>query len=560
MSTADALLRAVIDRPDDDLPRLAYADFLEEAGDAARAEFVRVQVELARLPDHDHARPALEDREHDLLAAHEAGWLGEAASAVEWHWHRGFVEEVASSPRWMLDTGDGLSAAHPCRRWRVLSDGPEDWAALDKLEQARWTTRLEAVDLSAGGPVDVPAGQFLTLANLERLRELDLVHWPNVFGGLPGLLRAIPPADHLAVLRLHGTGDAGLDPTALADALGRARLTELSVPHTGLTAAGLRHLLAAPCCRELTSLDVRDNDLGPNAWQAFRDAPCRLRELDLSGTPLGAFALDRVLGCDSTAELRSLELNRCGSAMANVRALAGSRFWRQAEDLRMHNGTIPARALEPLWETAPGPAALRSLDLSDNFLYDAGVAELAAAPWAGSLTWLALSRNYLTDDAARTIAAYGRFRQLRTLHLSYNHPSWQEDADEDAAITEAGVIALAESPTLANLRLLVLTGTGVGPAGVEAVLNGPHWRLAGLGLGRCNLPAAAARVLAGSPRLWRLSYLDLGTNYAFGGDALLPLAESPHLCPLLELDIRGVPASDRVRAALRARLGRRLSE
>ena len=34
---ADALRRAVLDDPGDDLPRLAYADWLEEAGQLAAA-------------------------------------------------------------------------------------------------------------------------------------------------------------------------------------------------------------------------------------------------------------------------------------------------------------------------------------------------------------------------------------------------------------------------------------------------------------------------------------------------------------------------------------------
>jgi uncharacterized protein (TIGR02996 family) len=38
----DDLLPAVLAAPDDDLPRLVYADALEEAGDVARAEFIRV--------------------------------------------------------------------------------------------------------------------------------------------------------------------------------------------------------------------------------------------------------------------------------------------------------------------------------------------------------------------------------------------------------------------------------------------------------------------------------------------------------------------------------------
>jgi uncharacterized protein (TIGR02996 family) len=45
-----AFLRSIIDRPDDDLPRLVAADWLDEHGDPERAEFVRVQCELAKLP------------------------------------------------------------------------------------------------------------------------------------------------------------------------------------------------------------------------------------------------------------------------------------------------------------------------------------------------------------------------------------------------------------------------------------------------------------------------------------------------------------------------------
>ena len=36
-----ALLKAVASRPDDDLPRLVYADWLDEHGRGERAEFIR---------------------------------------------------------------------------------------------------------------------------------------------------------------------------------------------------------------------------------------------------------------------------------------------------------------------------------------------------------------------------------------------------------------------------------------------------------------------------------------------------------------------------------------
>lgn len=47
-ATGAALLRAILDDPADDLPRLAYADWCDENGQPERAGFVRVQLEIAR--------------------------------------------------------------------------------------------------------------------------------------------------------------------------------------------------------------------------------------------------------------------------------------------------------------------------------------------------------------------------------------------------------------------------------------------------------------------------------------------------------------------------------
>jgi uncharacterized protein (TIGR02996 family) len=50
MTDRDALMRAILDQPADDTPRLAFADWLEEHGGtagAARAEFIRLQIALA---------------------------------------------------------------------------------------------------------------------------------------------------------------------------------------------------------------------------------------------------------------------------------------------------------------------------------------------------------------------------------------------------------------------------------------------------------------------------------------------------------------------------------
>ena len=75
--TGTLLLRAVLDSPDDDTPRLVLADWLEEHSFAERAEFIRVQVELARRrASGDGYRLELVNRELELFAAHGADWFG----------------------------------------------------------------------------------------------------------------------------------------------------------------------------------------------------------------------------------------------------------------------------------------------------------------------------------------------------------------------------------------------------------------------------------------------------------------------------------------------------
>src|SRR5262245_46165485 len=72
-------LHAIFARYHDAAPRLVYADYLDEAGDPARAELVRVQVALAHLPDDDPRYPELVDRLDELRAANIERWSAHVA-------------------------------------------------------------------------------------------------------------------------------------------------------------------------------------------------------------------------------------------------------------------------------------------------------------------------------------------------------------------------------------------------------------------------------------------------------------------------------------------------
>src|SRR5262245_25173530 len=91
-----AFLAAIREAPDDDAPRLIYADWLEDNGDPHRAEFIRLGCRLARLDPDD-----LDRRDWEPLWAmereHGARWAAAlpALRGTEWAiYRRGFVEII----------------------------------------------------------------------------------------------------------------------------------------------------------------------------------------------------------------------------------------------------------------------------------------------------------------------------------------------------------------------------------------------------------------------------------------------------------------------------------
>jgi uncharacterized protein (TIGR02996 family) len=94
MTHDDAFLQAIVENPDDDAPRLIYADWLEERDDP-RGEFIRIQCLLAAMSAEDERRSLLERHERKLLTRHQDRWLGELRPFVRgWTFRRGFLDAI----------------------------------------------------------------------------------------------------------------------------------------------------------------------------------------------------------------------------------------------------------------------------------------------------------------------------------------------------------------------------------------------------------------------------------------------------------------------------------
>ncbi len=163
-----ALLRAVLDAPEDDTIRLVAADWFEEHGDIERAEFVRIQCRLAfidgELQDAYNCneptclcakRQPLRERERELLLLWEAGgqrngiaWsclpvdlLRRPVQVDAWQkiyqFRRGFVESLTLTAADWLAHADAITAAQPIREvtlttWPVSPKWPH-FVALGRI-------------------------------------------------------------------------------------------------------------------------------------------------------------------------------------------------------------------------------------------------------------------------------------------------------------------------------------------------------------------------------------------------------------------------------------------
>lgn len=141
MSDEPALLAAIRAHPDEDTPRLIYADWLDENGQPERAEFIRLQC--APEPTEQQS-----DRLYDLCERGLGRWLTGLPqfTGAHWEFRRGFPEHLEVHIGPLLDRFEAFARV-PWLRFvsvfEVWNDGvrdlcnrdwPPQWVELDLVE------------------------------------------------------------------------------------------------------------------------------------------------------------------------------------------------------------------------------------------------------------------------------------------------------------------------------------------------------------------------------------------------------------------------------------------
>jgi uncharacterized protein (TIGR02996 family) len=298
----EALLQAVVAEPDSDVPRLVYADWLEEHGDEPRAAFIRVQCALADLGRAARRRPGkvltgpfldfawlarvgasaeprrreLEEREKELLLSHGEAWVAPFRGlALAGLFERGFLVDVDVTVPTFWEHGGTLLARLPLELVTFVGGEVEVAELIDcpHLEGLRGLS-LWGDELSDDG-----LATLASCTRLTRLRELYLSTNDFTAEGVLALTGA-PFLSALGYLSLQDNiiADEGLRLLAGCDF---PELRTLELAENEIGDEGVRALAASPRLPQLTSLGLVSNPISDAGFQALAESPYLANLADL---------------------------------------------------------------------------------------------------------------------------------------------------------------------------------------------------------------------------------------------------------------------------------------
>lgn len=258
MDQDELFLRMILDRPDDDGPRLVFADWLEERGDCDRAELIRLQC-----------LGGDETRVQELIRRHGRAWAGPASRhTYALAFRRGLVEEVTMAAPTLLRHGEEVFARYPVRLLRLIGTQ----GVLDRLIHCPLLDRVNALHLTGSHLADEGAAMLASCPYLMNLRTLRL--GCNAIGDAGAEALADSPfLEKLETLVLHGNLISDSGAVALATTHPFASLKDLDLSDNLIGDAGAEALARCPAFPSIVRLDLSNQFKGWADGLALRGRP-----------------------------------------------------------------------------------------------------------------------------------------------------------------------------------------------------------------------------------------------------------------------------------------------
>lgn len=144
MAIDPKLLADILERPNDDAPRLVAADALQESGDPierARGVFIMNQVRLTEAGVPRVERRELVAQTNDLLKKHRDTWL-DHAKGLKHTMRRGFIDSLDVDADDLIKHGPKLFAAEPILRLTLRGVSADKLIEIGKLDLLRRISHL----------------------------------------------------------------------------------------------------------------------------------------------------------------------------------------------------------------------------------------------------------------------------------------------------------------------------------------------------------------------------------------------------------------------------------
>jgi uncharacterized protein (TIGR02996 family) len=568
-SDFEGLVRALFHNPDDDTPRLIFADWLEENGQIDRAALIRYQCEQARYKSNAKRHKELDKLIKPLVEKLKKA-MRPLPAWVKVEFRRGFlrvdgraIEDAAALPTRFVDlflngwvetlvaenvdarfgrargalalaehVGELDASAHPTVREEALL------ALAGEARAARAAGRLARVKVHKRDAKAFARLEAVAAGTAEPDAPADLPAVRTFNGVAPGafdmLLRTghFDGATELSVFGRYGDAEA--------EALTRADLSELAelrLAGADLTARGTTALANSAQLLSLRRLGISGGTFDEGGFAALVSgtAFARVEELTLGSCELTDAHLEALARSTAFPSLGHLDLfDNAALTAKGASALLGSKNFPKLHRVEFPLLKEHAELIPLVRNAAPRPSLEVQFVGFDVYLEEAQ-GEVRLSLETGAQYLKGIYDNLPKCPAAR-----------RVTHFS---------ADGTAAGVE-DVRAIAAGLSATALKSLRFAGCGIGNDGATALAEAfAQFDLRELALRNCRVQAAGTVALVKSPLFARLEVLDLtGSTPGKAGVAALLNADVPP--NLRELRVLRLDAANK--AKLKKKYGKAL--
>jgi|GEM_PF-2124872 len=417
MNDHDALLRAIVENPAEDTPRLVFADWLDENADTfptpavvrQRAAFIRDDIAMSQRDEFDPPRLRWEliekpQRETEAWVKETLPNLPEGYDFIsEPRFRRGFLSGVILDSKYRRALPEPPVDQSPiaCLRFFACS-----LLGIELLRRVGWRSRIMALEFARGGRTSLTDFHSLfaldNLACLERLaflehtidrRELDRLVTSAMFSRLVAVTITYTPVGNAFVESFNRLG------TPIA-------LRELQLRGCRIAPSAVAQLLVTPAAKNLKSLSFGGDRIGtPEKFHSLSrvSTPPLIRSLDMSNDTLNEGGLELFLTSPLVPGLQRLILSDCGLNRTRASLIADGMF----DSLRVLDLSCNPIGNDSAVAIANSPhfAGLRVLELSHSQVGDEGIEAILDSPLAENLVLLDLRGSPASAEMKEVLKA-----------------------------------------------------------------------------------------------------------------------------------------------------------